>query len=329
MRWVTPINFLLGKRGAMEKLGIVGAGAVGAASALAACIRSVANDIVLIDRYPARAKGVATDLRYGAPLSPAVAVRAGDYADLAGARMVVIAAGINEKTGGATNRNDPLGRLRLLRTNVEVFADVVPKIVAVAPEAVLLVVTNPPEPLVDFARRLAGHERVMSTSTMLDSLRMRVHIAERFGVSPLSVEANVISEHGTFSVFLWSSARVGGAPLRALLDERGIDFDAFRASVEQEVRFANISIIEGIGASQYGIGMVVARVAECISRDECAVLPVGSYQADYGVTLSLPSIVGKHGVSGVLWPVLSDEERSGVEASAARLRGILDQYAAA
>lgn len=310
----------------MIKLGFVGAGAVGAAAALSSSMRSVARDIVMVDRNAARAQGVATDLRYGAPLSPAVEVRAGDFDDLAGAGLVVISAGINEKAGGATDRNDPLGRLRLLKSNVEVFEDIVPKIVAAAPEAVILVVTNPPEPLVDLTCALAGHDRVLSTSTFLDTLRFRVHVAQRFGVSPQSVEAYVISEHGTFSVFLWSSVRVAGRPLMQMLAERRMAFDEFRASVERDVRFANISIIEGTGASQYGIGMVVARVAECIARDEHAVLPVGSYQPAYGVTLSLPSIVGRRGVEQVIWPHLSEEEQSGVDASAKRLKAIIAEY---
>jgi L-lactate dehydrogenase len=309
------------------KLGIIGAGAVGAAAAIASCMRGVARELVLIDKDAARAKGVATDLRYGVPLWPLIDVRAGDYDDLAGAGLVVITAGVNEKAGGATDRSDPLGRLRLLDANVEIFHDIVPKIVAVAPDAVILVVANPPEPLVEIARYLAGHKRVLSTSTLLDTQRFRVHLAERFGVSPASVDAQVIAEHGTFSVFLWSSARIGGKKVVDLLRARGIAFDEFRRSVEEDVRFANITIIEGIGASQLGIGMVTARVAEIVLRDERAVIPVGSYNAEYGVTLSLPSVVGKDGVTEVVWPELSDEERKGVEASAARLKSIVERYA--
>lgn len=311
------------------KVGIVGVGAVGAAVTLASVVRGVARDIVLIDKDAARAAGVAADVRYGAPFSPAVDVRAGAYSDLDGASLVVLAAGINEKAGGATNRNDPLGRLRLLSTNAGIFEEIVPQIVAVAPDATLLVVSNPPEPLVDLTRRIAKHDRVLSTSTVLDSLRFRFHLAKYFGVSPLSVDANVIGEHGTFSVFLWSSARIGGVRLLDLLAERKIAFDEFRKSIEQDVRFANISIIEGIGASQYGIGMVVARVAECILRDEHAVMPVGSHQPRYGVTLSLPSTIGRAGVEDVLWPALSDEEQRGVLASAERLAGIVQQLAGA
>jgi L-lactate dehydrogenase len=311
------------------KLGVVGVGAVGAAVTIASCVRGVAREIVLIDKDAERAIGVATDVRYGTPLSPAVDVRAGTYRDLAGASLVVLAAGINEKAGGATNRNDPLGRLRLLNTNAAIFEDIVPQVVDAAPQATLLVVTNPPEPLVDLTRRLAGHDRVLSTSTFLDSLRFRFHLAKYFGVSPMGVDANVIGEHGTFSVFLWSSARIGGTPLLDLLADRKVPFDEFRATIEQEVRFANISIIEGTGASQYGIGMVVARVAEIILRDEHAVIPVGSHQSYCGVTLSLPSVVGRSGVESVLWPPLADEEQRGLLASAERLAGIVQQLAGA
>jgi len=311
------------------KLGIIGVGAVGSAIAMAAASRARVRDIVLVDRNRARAKAVATDMHYGVALSPMVSIRDGDYADLADAGLAIITAGVNEKAGGATDRNDPAGRLRLLDANVKVFEDIVPKLVQAAPGAVIAVATDPPEPLVDVARQLAGHDRVLGTSTYLDSLRFRLHIGERLGVSPASVEANVIGEHGTSSVFLWSTARIGGAPVRDLLARRKIEFETFRRSVEQDVRFANITIIEGIGASQYGIGMVSARIAEVILRDERAVIPAGSYNPRFGTTVSLPSIVGRQGVVEVLEPDMSDEERQGLERSAARLRETVHKYVGA
>jgi malate/lactate dehydrogenase len=112
-----------------------------------------------------------------------------------------------------------------------------------------------------------------------------VHLAERFAVSPACIEANVVGEHGTSSVFLWSSARIGGMGVADALAKRGSGFDAFRREVEQDVRYANIMIIEGLGASQYGVGMVAARVAEVVLRDERAVFPVGAHNARYGVAL--------------------------------------------
>jgi L-lactate dehydrogenase len=308
------------------KVGIVGVGAVGAATAMAVALRARARELILVDRDRARAKAVATDMHYGVPLSPVVTVADGDYDDLAGAGVVIIAAGVNEKAGGATDRNDPLGRLRLLEPNIKVFSDIVPRLVRAAPDAAILVATNPPEPLVELTRRLAGHERVLSTSTYLDSLRFRVHLAERLGVSPACVDAYVVGEHGTSSVFLWSSARIGGMSVRDILGDRRIAFDDFRRDIEHDVRYANITIIEGIGASQYGIGMVAGRVAEVVLRDERAVFPVGSHIARYGVTLSLPSVVGRNGVSEVLWPDMSDEEKRALEHSAEVLKGVVDKY---
>ena len=308
------------------KLGIIGVGAVGAATTMAVALRARAREVVLIDRDRARAKAVAVDMHYGVPLSPIVSIADGDYDDLAGAGLVIITAGINEKAGGATDHSDPAGRLRLLDTNARVFEDIVPRLVKAAPEAVILIATNPPEPLVEIARRLAGHERVMSTSTYLDSLRFRVHLAERLGVSPACVDANVVGEHGTSSVFLWSSARIGGMKVADILAERGIALDEFRPAVERDVRYANITIIEGIGASQYGIGMVAGRVAEVVLRDERAVFPVGSHIARYGVTLSMPSIVGRHGVSQVLWPDMSADELKGLERSAETLKSAVRKF---
>jgi L-lactate dehydrogenase len=292
---------------------------VGAACALSLVARGSAREVVIVDRTRARAKAVATDLRYGAPLCPEVALRDGDYADLTGADLVMITAGVNEKSGGATDRSDPTGRLKLLDINAGLYRDMVPKIIKAAPAAVLLVVTDPPDPLADLARRLAGHNRVLSTGTLLDSLRFRFHLAQRLGVSPASVEAQVVGEHGTSEVLLWSSARVCGAPIANALPA-GISMDDFRTAVERDVRYANITIIEGNEASQFGIGLASARIAEAVLRDERVVLPIGAYNADYGVTLSLPSVIGRDGVSRVLEPKMSDEERQALGHSAEVLR---------
>ena len=197
------------------KIGIIGAGAVGAASLISLVIRGVACEIVVIDSNRQRARGVVADLQYGATLSPAVELRAGEYPDLAGATLVIITAGINEKAGGATDRNDPAGRLKLLDANANIYREIVPRVFAVAPDAIILAVTDPPDPLADIARRIAGHERVFSSGTFLDSLRFRFHLARRLTVSPAFVDAAVVGEHGTSQVFLWSSAQVGGVPVAA------------------------------------------------------------------------------------------------------------------
>jgi L-lactate dehydrogenase len=302
------------------KIGIVGAGKVGSACALAAVVRGSARDIVIVDRTRKRAKAVATDMLYGSPLCPKTEVVDGDYEDLADAALVMIAAGINEKAGGATDRNDPRGRLRLLDTNAEIYREIVPRIVGVAPQAVRLVVTDPPDPLADVARASAGHGRILSTGTFLDSLRFRVQLAQHFEVDANQVEAQVVGEHGVSQVFLWSSARIAGVPIGALVRERGETLERVREKIESSVRYANITIIEGNDASQFGIGIVSARIAEIVLGDERAVLPIGSYNEKYGVTLSLPSIVGRSGVIRILEPEMSGEEEQALERSAASLK---------
>jgi L-lactate dehydrogenase len=182
----------------------------------------------------------------------------------------------------------------------------------------ILVVTDPPDPLADLVRKLAGHDRVLSTGTFLDSLRFRFHLAKRLEVSPASVEAIVIGEHGTSEVFLWSGARVGGMPADQAIASREVS--KVRQAVEQDVRYANITIIEGIGASQLGIGMVSARIAEIVLRDERAVVPIGVFNPKFGVTLSMPGILGRSGVSRILEPAMSEEELEGLQRSAETLK---------
>src|SRR3569833_1008893 len=276
---LTACGFPHGHRSVPMKLGSIGAGNVGCACALTAVNRGTAREIVLVNRTRKTAAAVATDIRYGLPLSPRATIADGDYADLAGAGVVMITAGVNEKTGGATDRNDKEGRLKLLGKNAEICRDIVPRIVKAAPEAVLLVVTDPPDPLAEVARKAAGHDRGVSAGTFLDSQRFRVHLGAHFNVDPATVEAQVLGEHGTSQVFAWSTARIGGVPVAALLKARGEDEKAKHEKLEKDVRYANITIIEGHDASQYGIAIVSCRIAEMILRDERAAIPIGSYHA--------------------------------------------------
>ena len=304
------------------KVGIVGAGAVGSACLLSVVMRGSAREVVLVNRDRKRAQGIVTDVQYGAVLSPTISVRDGDYSDLAGSSVVMITAGVNEKAGGATDRGDPLGRLRLLEANTAIFEEIVPKIHNAAIDTLILVVTDPPDALADVVRML-GHERVLSTGTSLDTLRFRFHLAQHLKVNPSDVDAFVLGEHGISSVFLWSSARVGGRKVLDLFAETDPAPESAREELESEVRYANITIIEGIGASQYGIGMVAARLTEMVLRDERAVIPIGCYNPAFGVTLSLPSVVGRDGVDRILEPEMSDVERKGLQRSADAIRTAL------
>jgi threonine dehydrogenase-like Zn-dependent dehydrogenase len=166
------------------KVGIVGMGAVGAATAMALLGRARISELMLVNRNRARAKGVATDMRYGAPLSGTITVKDGDYADLAGAAAVIVTAGVNEKAGGATDRSDPAGRLRLLGPNIEVYEEIVPPIGAAAPEAVIVVVGRTSQDSQSHSRsRASSGSAAFSMCSRLimsgEELRALEHSAER------------------------------------------------------------------------------------------------------------------------------------------------------
>jgi L-lactate dehydrogenase len=317
------------------KVGIIGVGFVGTSCAKAMLLRGSCHEIVLIEKddeeSQRRAEGVAADLSHGAVLCPPTRIWAGNYDELADADIVAITAGINERAGKAIDRGDKHGRLLLLPHNGNVYRDIIPRLARVAPRAIILVVTDPPDPLADIARRLAtATNPVISSGTFLDSLRFRLQLAKRLECHPSSVDALVIGEHGTSQVYVWSSARVGSEPVLAHMARivheanKSWDENSVRAEVEHDVKFANIGIIEGTGASQHGIGIVTARLVEAILRNEGLVAPVGVFQEQFNVTLSLPSIIGKGGVSRVLTPDLSAEESDRLAKSAAAIREALD-----
>lgn len=303
------------------KVGIIGTGAVGSACICPLLQCSLVSEIVLVDLNAARAKAIATDFQYGAVLANGATLSVGSYKDLADAAVILITAGVNEKSGGATDRNDPEGRLRLLKTNAGIYKDIVSKLANTAQNAVILVVSDPPDPLADIARKIVGNSQiVLSAGTYLDSLRFRFHLAQYCRVNPAYVDALVIGEHGTEEVFVWSNINICGVPLKEFIDNYPTNF---QKQVEKEVKFANITIIEGNNASQFGIGLVSARITEMILRNELSVIPIGSYQEKYGATLSLPSIVGERGVVKSFEPNLSAEEKQSLQQCADRLREVV------
>lgn len=298
------------------KVGIIGVGNVGTACAKAMLLRGSCHEMVLLDIDGRRAEGVAADLSHGGLLCPPTKIRVGSYEDLAEAAVVAITAGMNEQAGNATDRGDELGRLRLLPHNADVYREVVPQVARAAPQAPILVVTDPPDPLADIALQLTPTNPVLSSGTYLDTLRFRLQLGARLGCHPSSVDALIVGEHGTSQVYVWSSATIGGEPVLKVAKREGLDVVSFRAEVEKAVKYANIAIIEGTGASQHGIGIVTARIVEAILRDEDLVAPIGVRQPEFGVTLSLPAVIGRGGVSKVLAPTLSTEETEALAASA-------------
>lgn len=289
------------------KVGIVGAGLVGATAAYAMVLRGSCSELVLVDQNAARAQAEAADIAHAAPLSHAVRVSSSGYDGLAGSALVVLTAGVNQAPGES--------RLDLLARNAAVFREVVPQVVHACPDAVLLVATNPVDVLTTLTARLAPGQPVIGSGTVLDSARFRSLLAERADVDPQNVHAYVLGEHGDSEVLAWSSVSVAGLALSDVLARRGLILDdRFVADIGSEVRGAAARIIAGKKATYYGIGAALARVAEAVVRDRRSVLTVSAVGPD-NVAYSLPRVVGGRGVLEILPPRLNEAEQAALEAS--------------
>ncbi len=301
------------------KVGIVGSGFVGSTAAYAMVMRGVCSEIVLVDVQAAHAKAQAQDISHAAPFAYPVVVRAGGYDDLADARLVVLAAGVGQKPGES--------RLELLGRNAAVFGTVIRELRRVVPEALLLVATNPVDVMTQVATRLAALPpgRVIGSGTILDTARFRVLLGTHLGVSPKSIHAYVLGEHGDSEVLLWSSAMVGNVPLGAFASEVGAPLTvSVKHAIDDGVRNAAYKIIEGKGATYYGIGAGLARIAQAILNDEHAVLTVSALTAEVGgvtdVAISLPRVLAAEGVVAELRPPLDEGERAAFRRSAEVLK---------
>jgi len=304
------------------KVGIVGAGMVGSAAAFALVMKGTASEIVLVDLNTARAAAEAEDIAHAVPFAHAAVVRAGDYADLRGAGVVILACGVGQKPGET--------RLQLLGRNAEVFRAVVGEVLAVAPDAILLVASNPVDIMGQITARLSGLPagRVIGSGTILDTARFRWLLGRHLGIAPGSVHAYVLGEHGDSEVLAWSNARAGSVALGSFAAQMGAPITRdVRARIDTGVRRAAYTIIEGKGATWYGIGAGLARIVGAITGNEQAVLSVsipGHVLGVEDVALSLPRVVGRDGVTATLWPELDTEETEGLRASAEILKEMVE-----
>jgi L-lactate dehydrogenase len=299
---------------------------VGSASAFALVMRGVGREIVLVDLRRERAEAEANDIFHAVPFAHPLTVRAGDYADLAGARVVVIAGGVAQKPGET--------RLQLLQRNADVFRRIVPSVLRAAPEAVLLVVTNPVDIMTHLAARFAAafgvpRTRVLGSGTTLDTARFRALLGRHFDVDPQYVHAYTVGEHGDSEVLAWSTATIAGLGLDEFGRVHGRPLSAAqRAEVDDDVRRAAYHIIAGKGATYYGIGSAVARIVDVMLHDQRAILTVCSriegVPGCEGVTLSLPQLVGGEGVLTTIPLQLDAGEREGLRRSAGILREAIE-----
>jgi L-lactate dehydrogenase len=301
------------------KVGIVGAGMVGSAAGYALALRGAASRVVFVDMNADLARAQAEDIAHAVPFASATVVTAGDYADLAGAGVVILAAGVSQKPGET--------RLQLLSRNADVFRTVIGHVRAAAPDAILLVATNPVDIMTDIATRLSGlpPSRVIGSGTILDTARFRSLLGQHLGVAPQSIHAYVLGEHGDSEVLAWSAARAGAVPIRSFAAQVGAPLtDEVIARIDDRVRNAAYTIIAGKGATWYGIGAGLARIVRAIAADEQAVFSVSVVTAEVegirDVALSVPRVVGAQGVTAQLFPELDAAEHAALERSARLLK---------
>jgi L-lactate dehydrogenase len=309
------------------KVGVVGSGMVGATAAYALVMRGVGREVVLVDKNAARAEAEADDIRHAVPFAHPLEVRAGGYEALAGCRAVVLCAGVGQKPGET--------RLQLLRRNAQVFREVVPAVLAHAPQAVLVVATNPVDVMTHMAARYAttfgvAPGRVLGSGTTLDTARFRTLIGTRCGVDSHHVHGYVVGEHGDSEVLTWSLVTVGGMPLEGFARMRGVDLsEGVRRDIDEKVRRAAYTIIAGKGATYYGIGCALARIVDAVLHDQRSILTVCAPTAEVGgvadVTLALPRLVGGAGVIETFPLPLSAAEQTQLQASARVIRTALDE----
>lgn len=299
---------------------------VGATAAYAMVMRGVGREIVLVDLDKKRAQAEADDINHAVPFAHAVQVMSGEYSDLVGCKVVIVAAGVGQRPGET--------RLQLLTRNAAVFKQVIPSILAHAPRAILLIATNPVDIMTHLAARYAAQEgvpshRVIGSGTTLDTARFRTLLGQYLGVDSYHVHGYVVGEHGDSEVLLWSLVNVGGVPLKDFCKARQIVLDqAIKDQIDNKVRRAAYHIIEGKTATYYGIGSALAGITKVLLQDERSILTICSPMANIAgienVTVSMPFLFGGNGVIETLPLPMTDDELGKLQKSASIVKEAID-----
>jgi L-lactate dehydrogenase len=299
-----------------NKIAIVGAGSVGATIAYACMIRGVGKQIVLYDSNEKKVEAECLDLNHGMQFVPMATIDgSADVSICKDADVVVITAGAKQKPGQT--------RMELAGANAEICRTLVPQLIEVAPNSILLLVTNPVDVITYITHKLSGfpRQRVIGSGTVLDSSRFRFLIARRLKVAVQNVHAYIAGEHGDSEIPLWSSASIANIPLHdwAVMHHGKLSVRD-RVEIFQNVKDAAQQIIAGKGATNYAIGLSTAKILEAILHDENRVLPVSSLIEDFhgmsDVCFSMPSVVSRTGAEPPLPVPLNENELAGLRNSA-------------
>lgn len=304
--------------GDSNKVSIIGCGKVGMSAAYSMLHRGDVNELILHGRCKDTIIGEELDLMHGISMLPFAEVRATeDYADIAGSDIVVITAGAAQKPGET--------RLDLTQKNIAILESILPNVLKHAPDALIILVSNPVDVLTYHAYRMAKlpKGRIFGTGTTLDTSRFRFHLSEFLHVSPNSIHAYILGEHGDTSFPALSSATVGGQSLMSLSN-----FDESKAiRAYEKTRDAAYKIIATKGATYYGIGVVISSIVSKIIRNSRTILPLSiplhNYYGHSGVALSVPCVIGRNGVEDTLEVRLDWDEKRRLERSVKTLKSYL------
>ncbi len=304
------------------KLGIIGSGFVGSTAAYAIMLRGGASEIILIDKNKERADAEAADIRHASPFVHHVKVYAGDYSDLEGATMVIITAGMAQKPGQS--------RLDLMNQNASILRGIMDNALHYAPNALMLIATNPVDIMTHLAAKHAEKKgisslRVFGTGTTLDTARFRTLLGDYLDVDPAHVHGYVIGEHGDSEVLTWSIIDIGGLPLEEFAELRNKKFDeSVKKDIDEQVRHAAYKIIQGKGSTYYGVGGAISRIVDIIEHDHKAFItictPVKEIAGIKDVTISLPHLLSSEGVLATLPFKLDEKETEELHKSASTIK---------
>ena len=304
------------------KTTVVGSGFVGQTAAMRLLEKGL-GDVVLIDIIEGKPQGLALDLKEAAPVEgyePTI-VGTNDYADTAGSDVVVITAGFPRKPG--------MSRMDLLGKNAAIMSDVIDKVTAGSPDAILIVVSNPLDEMTFLAAERSGfpRQRVVGMAGILDSARLRYFIAEELGVSTTGVEAMALGSHGEAMVALPRHATVNGRPLPELVDEQTLE----RLFQRTRDGGAEIVALLGTGSAYYAPSASAVAMVEAIANDTKAVLPVCAWTTgEYGihdVYVGVPARLGRGGVEEIVELDLNEDELAKLRQAAEGIRAKCEDLA--
>jgi L-lactate dehydrogenase len=308
------------------KVSVIGCGNVGLRYAYGMLIKGTARALVLVDIDKERIKGEVSDISHGIPYGFPVKITAGDYPDIKNSDLVVITAGKKQKEGQS--------RMELAGENVKLFKKIIPDIVKFAPDAKILVVTNPVDVMSFAAYKFSGKpaREVIGSGTVLDSARFKFLLAEHCSIDARNIHAYVLGEHGDSEFPMWSRAMVGGVFFNEYCQHICTKRYKCRKEEEhdkifQQVRGSAYEIIRRKGETSYGIGLAMVRITQAILNNQMAVLPVSSYiKGLFGLKecyISLPAVVGKEGVREIIYSQPDKKEEEQLNNSVAAIRETL------